>query len=266
MYRQPQGTGKNATHNTRLAAACATLGITVTTSRKVHEGTDEEQRTFCLADSSEQSSLQLNTASLLWQYKHGELEKADPNHPLLDAMRGLHNRGQLVKWIKEKRPQLLALHPDRRCPRTTYQEGEPIAPAAGLQLDGKAPVFETTDIAIASALSVVGIPVLQLRGHGQHVVFIMAAIGFPLHTARPQDARQIVADFESGKLPAEHPFRWAHSAVLNYRVLLDTLANDMLMVFYEDDKGSGRAALIRADAKTIAYDKANEFFRKPILP
>lgn len=265
MYRQPQGTGREATHNTRLAAACATIGIAVATARKVHESEGSEQRTFVIDDAPTFGTMQIDTATLLWQYKNGLLEKGDPNHPLLDAMRGLHNRGQLVKWIKERRPQLLALHRDPRCPRTTYQEGQPIAPVASLLPDGTAPLFRTHDIAIASALSTIGIPVLKLEGGANQVVFVLSATGFPLHGARPQNAAQIVADFTADKLAAEHPFRWAHSAVLNYRALLDTLKNEMLMVFFEDKKGSGRAALIRADAKHVAYDHATKYFNRPIL-
>lgn len=265
MYRQPQGTGREATHNTRLAAACATIGIAVATARKVHESEGAEQRTFVLDDAPTFGTMQIDTATLLWNYKNGNLERADPNHPLLDAMRGLHNRGQLVKWIKDKRPQLLALHPNKKCPRTTYREGEPLAPVAALNADGSAPLFKTADIAIAAALSTIGIPVLKLEGGADQAVFVHALHGFPLHGARSQNAAQIVADFTTDKLAADHPFRWAYSAVLNYRTLLDTLKNDMLMVFFEDKKGSGRAALIRADAKHVAYDHATKYFARPLV-
>lgn len=261
MYRLPADGGL-ATHNTMLAAACVTCGIPVTTHRKIHEGRCEEQRTFTLGASSILSNRKIDTVTLLAAYEKGDLEKVDPSHCLLDALRGLTNRRALIRWIKEHRPHQLTLNPDKRCPRTLYVPGEPANPHEGQ------PVFETVntpDIALAAALGIIGIPVLEITGGKDDHVFVLPRFGFPMRSVTPQDGKQILADFGSGRLALDqpdHPFLFAHAAVLNYRVLLDTLKREMPMIFFEDSGDSGRAALIRGDAKTIAYDKATKFFKK----
>lgn len=263
MYRLPAD-GSLSTHNTMLAAAAVTCGIPVTTHRKVHEGTGEEQRTFTLSPKSLLSNHAIDTAALLKTYYNGQLEKADPSHCLLDALRGLRNRAALIKWLKDRIPHRLTLCEDSRCPRTLYIPGQPSQPhPAGTAFE----TLHTLDIALAAALGAIGIPVIRIDGDAQNNVFVMSRAGFPMHAAPSQDGKQILADFASGRLSAQqpdHPFLFAHAAVLNYRVLLETMQREMAMIFFEDACGSGRAALIRGDAKTIAFDRATKFFKKPI--
>lgn len=266
MHRLPQGRGLDAVRNTQLAAACVTLGIPVTTNRKIHERTSEEFFTFTLGDSSVLPGISLNTTALINAWRNGSLEKADPCHGLLDALRGLQNRAALIAWTKSGLAQTLSLHADQRCPRTVYIPGKPrLPPPSSLILHPSSlptETVETDDLAAVSALGICGIPVLQLGGDKRNTLFILARHGFSMHGAPACDAKQILTDFESGKLPGTHPFFAARSAILNYRVVLGTMKREMPMVYFEDKRGTGRFASIRLDAKTIAYDKARKWFNR----
>lgn len=263
MYRLPADGGL-ATHNTMLAAACVTCGIPVTTHRKIHEQLEEEQKTFTLAPNSVLTNRSIDTAAMLKAYYKGDLERLDPSHCLLDALRGLKNRAAIIRWLKQNQPHKLTLNADKRCPRTLYVPGEPVHPHAAQTVYE---TINTPDLALAAALGAIGIPIVRIDGTERDHVFVLSRLGFPMHAAPAQDGKQILADFGSGRLARttpDHPFLASHAAVLNYRVLLDTLKAEMPMIFFEDDDGSGRCALIRGDAKTIAFDKATKFFKRPI--
>ena len=259
MFRLPE-----TTTNSQIAAAAVTIGIAVTTHRKIHEGLGEEQKTYTLTDKGLIPGLNIDTSQLLRLHNTGELERTDPTHPFLDALRGVINRGFLVKWIHERKTCALTQHPDPRCPRTLYQFAAPAAPS----VVGVPEMVQTPHLAVAAALSTLGVPVIKIEGETGPKIFTLPRYGYSLHGLPQLDAKALIEDFKSGKLAIDnplHPFLWAHSAVRNYKALMDHMAREMPLVFFEDAKGSGRAALIRLDAKSEAFDSSQKFFNRRIL-
>lgn len=260
MFRLPE-----TTTNTQLAAACVTIGIPVTTHRKIHEGLCEERKTFTLGDKSLLSGREIFTQTLLKSHNCGDLERLDPCNVFLDALRGVKNRGFLVKWLTEGKTAHLTLHPDKRCPRTLYESGPPTSPP----VVGAPELFRTPHIAVAAALSTLGVPVIKIEdGAGRLRIFVLPRYGFALHSSKQFDAKATVEDFQSGKMAAQtpdHPFLYAHSAVRNYKALTDYMRTELPVIYFEDSKGSGRAAVIRSDAKIIAYDRAQKFFDRRLI-
>ena len=259
MFRLPE-----TTTNSQIAAAAVTVGIAVTTHRKIHEGLGEEQKTYTLSDKGIIPGLNIDTAQILRLHNTGELERTDPTHPFLDALRGVLNRHFLVKWIHERKTCALTQHPDPRCPRTLYQYGLPSAPP----VVGVPEVVQTRHISVAAALSTLGVPVIKIEGETGPKIFTFPRYGYSLHGLPQIDAKALIEDFTSGKLAINeplHPFLWAHSAVRNYGALMEHMKREMPLVFFEDAKGSGRAALIRLDAKLDAFDASQKFFNRRIL-
>lgn len=260
MFRLPE-----TTTNTQLAAACVTIGIPVTTHRKIHEGLGEERKTFTLGDKSLLSGREIFTQTLLKSHNCGDLEKLDPCNVFLDALRGVKNRGFLVKWLTEGKTAHLTLHPDKRCLRTLYESGPPTSPP----VVGAPELFRTPHIAVAAALSTLGVPVVKIEdGAGRLRIFVLPRYGFALHSVKQLDAKATVEDFQSGKMAAQtpdHPFLYAHAAVRHYKALLHYMKTEQAVIYFEDSKGSGRAAVIRSDAKTVAFDRAQKFFDRRLI-
>lgn len=256
MFRLPE-----TTTNTQIAAACVTIGIPVTTHRKIHEVLCEERRAYTLGDRSLMTGAQIFTDTLIKTHVSGDLERLDPCHIFLEALRGVKNRASLVKWLMEGRTSFLTLHPDRKCRRTLYAPGLPTSPP----VQGIPELVRTPHLAEAVALSCLGIPVIKIEDGGNKRVFVLPRLGFSLHGGKQQDAKQLIEDFQSGRMAIQnpdHPFLYAHSAVRNYRTLREYMGNEIPLIYFEDSKGTGRAALIRTDAKSVAFDHARKVFDK----
>jgi len=259
MFRLPLGSSREvATQTTALAAAFATLGVPVRTHRKFRVGTKEDQVTFILGESGVLANREINTSSLHAQYRSGALEAADPRHPLLDCLRALHNRRCLLDWIAVGNPYHLAI--EATCARTRYIAGAHVQAAAIQQS-----AIQTTDLSLASALGIVGIPILRIEGSAPSRRFTLPATGLDMRGVT-LDASVIQAGILDGTLAGsepEHPVLWGRQAVANYDVLRRVLNAEPTMLFVEDDKfGSGRAALLRENHAGIAMDHTRRFFAR----
>ena len=111
---------------------------------------------FAQQAAGEFGGFRVDTRKLVAALKRGELEAVDPNHPVLWAMSGLHNREMLIRFCQ--RGEVCGL---RRAPKSARFVLRPVdgLTATGLEALGS---FSTTDIRLASALATGGLPPISV--------------------------------------------------------------------------------------------------------
>lgn len=261
--------------NTNLVAAFATLGVPVRTELVIDDKTGNRDLAFFLATQFMLRGALVRTKKLMNQYWRGDLEKADPAHPLLDCLRGLHNAHCILDWMHRGAPYRLAMQAGGS--RAVYVSGT----------DGRS--FEacvtTRRVAVAGALGVLGIPLLRVEGTEGHHTFVFPDLGLPMrrgesftgaviaedtaHGDGPYSAVQVLGDFLQGvgvrddrkltKLEKDqpaHPFLYAYFARENRQRLLAHLDRAVPLILL---RSGGRSAFVHRDAKDSAWDQADDF-------
>lgn len=100
-----------------IASAFGTLGVVMKSVVQVRAADGKEQATCCLAPTSV-TRPDLKTGDLLKLLKSGQLEKADPEHPLLYALQGIKNRHAYGAHLKSTERIILITRKGTR--RTAY--------------------------------------------------------------------------------------------------------------------------------------------------
>lgn len=262
--------------NTLEAAALCACGVPIRTLRTAreksgavewrfdyHPGHAVDLRARCTAPDGgvvihdiEVSIGSLTANQLMHAYRTGALERADPAHPFLDALRALRNRERLLRWIMAGRPAQLAKHP--RCDRWQYES----APLAEIPSHMAARLWMTRELKAACALGVFGVPLVRCSGVLPDMTFELSFAGFPPSSA----TCQIVDDFRSGALDdrePHHPFFIAWSAIEVMQKLKRHMQSEIANVWIEKPKSKhGASAFLRADATSKARDQMRTHFRR----
>jgi hypothetical protein len=83
-----------------LAAALGTLGVPMRPDVQVRSDSGKEFVTFFLATESLVNP-ELKTSRLIQMLRSGELEKQDPEHPLLYALTAIKSRHAITKTVRD---------------------------------------------------------------------------------------------------------------------------------------------------------------------
>ena len=100
-----------------LAAAFGTLGVIISPDVQVRADNGKEMIIFHLSTDSATNPA-IKTGYLMRLIKSGELEKVDPENPLLYALQGIKNLHAVRRYIKDAKP--LVLLTKKGTTRTAY--------------------------------------------------------------------------------------------------------------------------------------------------
>lgn len=172
----------------------------------------------------------LDRESLLQAYATGELLKADPLHPFLQALRAAHNYAALLRMQKTgerlRLTQVPGSHP--KAPPVKAWQYEPGEEDPRLRLN-RGP--RTTDLPLAAALAVISIPVIDIEGQPGSRFYVLPAYGlrslalphaFPewrtAHLIRREVPGKPTLALE--KTDPQHPLCTAYQGSYTYAVLI----------------------------------------------
>lgn len=263
--------------STLHAAALCCCGVPVRTFKTPRERTGEIEWRFDYAPAhpiaargasasamvrihgNDVPSASLTANQLMHVFRSGLLERVDPAHPFLTAVRALRNRERLLRWIMAGQTAQLVRHP--HCDQWQYES----APLAEIPSTMAAQVWTTKELKIACALGVFGIPIIRCSGLLPDMTFELAFTGFPGAVTAPHTC-QLANDFRSGALDAkdpDHPFFIAYSAIATLQKIKRHMQAEIANVWIEKPRSRiGTSAFIRADATAKARDTVFHHFRR----
>lgn len=209
-----------STKNTALAAALGACGFPIRTSEtEIVELRHAIKRRFFIGESSQWATL--DREGLLQAHANGSLLQADPLHPFLQALRAAHNYDSLLAM--QKTGERLKLQ--RSGDAWQYQPGEE-DPRLRLHRGPR-----TTDLPLAAALGVIGIPVIDIEGEPGRRFYVLPSHGLrsiDLPTAFPEWRTAHLIRREVPGKPAlaleqadrQHPLCHAYQGAYTYAVLI----------------------------------------------
>lgn len=202
----------------------------------------------------------IKTAQMRKLIETGALQRADPAHPVLDAIGGIHNRECFLDWMNKGTRYCIARAQSGKdglpVPRSLLIKGEETEAIKQTQQ-----LFRTGDIKVAAALARFGVPPIRIEGVKPHHKFVFALHGHPLVDAVPPvNASDLVTAYRKDSLPADHPFRWAMQGNINREMILDLIFKKTTMILLRKP-GSGAAAIVPENANDACMEKVRAFWR-----
>lgn len=253
------------TTNLNKAAALATLGIPVQVDKTVDLKTGKGWHTILLGSESTTvladhikspgeaaTAPDHNTKLLLGLLANGNLDKADPHHPLLDMLRACAAQEVLTDWLKTGRPYHLEA--------ITGSKAERWALATGLEpetLRSLTQVIRTADIKLAASLTVLGCPIVRLDSTPQGMKFVFPFLGYPLKAQPAIRIPDLINAYRQNTLPEEspeHPLLWMMQCLMNRHALKEFMQQQREVILIRAP-GTGRASLVHRDSTPQCLDQ-----------
>jgi len=244
-----------ATRDTRLAASLGTLGVPIRLDSMIDERTGRSQTTFYLGVSSADGGVFVpNTKALKDRYEKKELDTEEPEHPLLDCLRGMYNWSMILDAVNKGRRIRLARVPGTS--RTIYVDSDSGFPG----VEGHGGLLRTGDVKMVAALGVVGVPILRVEGARGSRKFTLPCVGMKVGGEPARDAGLLMKQYrEDTFTDFEHPFLYAMKAQVAKERLLDALNSEEKMVLIRKPRSS-KAAYVNEGASDEKLDKMKRFF------
>jgi hypothetical protein len=249
-----------STKSTALAAAFGACGFPIRTNvTEIIELRPAFKLRFFIAAQSQWLARERNP--LREAHLTGELVKADPLHPFLQALRAAHNYAVLLGVQKTGTRVRLAQVPDAQA--WHYAPGEE---DARLRL---MPGPRTNDLPLAAACGVVGIPVVDIEGEQGRRLYRLAARGLrsielpqpeweTLHLIRRQQPGKPALALEQSE--PQHPLCAAYQAAHDFVKLTKHLKHRHPRAVILRAPGSHRRALVMEHASDRVLDKVRRHF------
>lgn len=245
-----------ATRDTRLASALGTLGVPIRLDSMIDERTGKSQTTFYLGMQSQDGGVFVpNTKALKDRYESKKLEAEEPEHPLLDGLRGMYNWSMILDAVNKGR--FIRLARVKGTSRTVYVPGDSGFPG----VEGHGQLLRTGDIKMVAALGVVGVPILRVEGGKGNRRFTLPCVGMRVGDESPRDAGTLMRQYREGEVAdPEHPFLYAMKAQFTKERLLDALREEERMILIRKPN-SRKAAFVNEGASDAKLDKMLHFFK-----
>lgn len=251
-----------STKSTALAAAFGACGFPIrTNATEILELRQAYKLRFFIGAQSQWLALERDP--LREAYATGELAKADPLHPFLQAVRAAHNYAVLLGVQKTGARVRLAPVPGAQA--WHYEPGEEDARLRLL------PGPRTNDLPLVAACGVVGIPVVDIEGEDGRRFYRLAVRGLrSVELPQPEwETVRLIRRQEPGK-PAlaleqsepQHPLCTAYQGAYSYAVLLahcKRLTRNVLI----KDPHSRRRALIPENPSADLLEDVRRHFKIP---
>lgn len=184
----------------------------------------------------------------------GQLQDADPHHPVLDALRACKAADTLIEWTRKAKPhrQLKV----KGAQRWLLAEGQ--LPPSISTLPG---LLGTRDIKLAASLLVLGFQLLRLEGSAPEVLFVFGQALF-LPSECPQVLRTAYRNGSLAVNTPEHPLLWMMQALSNREAIRDMLRNRQPLILIRAPN-TGRASLVSSNAKGKTMDRVKRHLQIP---
>ena len=260
-----------STASAKLAATYGGLGFIVwTRETEIMEKNARINLRFFISDTTVQGPYKLDRDGLREAWGSGALLRDDPMHPFLQGMRACFNIAALLKWqATGARYRLQEIVPGQAW---QYAAGE-----EDPRLTLCAQKCRTTDLPLAAALGVIGIPVIDSDGAPPRRGYILPAFGhraLQFGLAVPADPTETVTCLKRiapGKpdlqleidFPA-HPLLPAYAAAYAYgKIEADIARRNRERNVLIKDPYSSRRALMPENPSQAMKSAVRNFFRVP---
>lgn len=239
--------------NTQNAACFAALGFPIRLEKQIDASDGRTFAVFFIGSQTAPGFPSLKLSDVRKQYA-GNMEEITPKHPLLMAMRAMHNFNKLVDWLKTGTQHRLK----------PVAGGEAMIYEAGQAHPKPAVVIETGDIDAAAALATIGVPVVGIEGYGNQHKFTLAAEGLTmnhrLHTYTT-DAALLLRELREGNLADfDDDFMAGYNARKAHRLLLGHIKSARASVLIRKP-GTLKRAVVMENASGDTMDKVRNHFR-----
>lgn len=233
---------------TKMVAVLAALGIPITTERVWRDKQGDERVTYLHGPRSihpHRSALPV-AKELARLYKKGELQRTDPQHPMLDGLRAIANLLAIKTWHSDGLAHCLAQCADHRClliPGTPPRHTDPS-------------IVRTANIHRAAALCLLGCHLLDITepSKGQPAYAFENLPEF-LDGA---SAAKLITDHKAGTMDQTHPFAFAVECTRTYLKLLKHVDEEITLLMFKA-RDEPRYAFVREDASDKARRKTDHF-------
>ena len=244
-----------STASTPLAAAFAACGFIVRSQQtEIIELRQALKQRFSISPTSQWS--QLDRDGLRNAYGTGSLLASDPLHPFLQALRAAHNYSALLKFQATGDKLCLV-----SCALGAWQY-EPGTEPSTLSLQ-RGP--RTTDLPLAAALGVIGIPVIDMQGEQGRRFYCLPAHG--MRAAPEWQTLDLIRRAVPGQTALvlettqpQHPLCSAYQGAYSYACLLAHCKKQAREVLLKSPH-SNRRALIPENPSGHLLDQVRSHFR-----
>jgi hypothetical protein len=242
------------TRDTRLAAALGTLGVPI----EIRKNRDAQSgkvlymyhlglRSLCRRHDARQLKTRIG---------NGRLERENPTHEVLTALRAMINRERLLDF--QNKGVFMRLDSVPGTSLWQYVPGDTGLPGRA----GSKELIETSDIKLVCALAVVGVPLLAMDGVRSDFRYFLPRHGLPKPDGSPPaDALKLMQAWRTSRdaMPPDCPFAQAMWGLVNRERLVNALNAEIETILLRKYR-SQKSALVRADATDAAFDKVKEHF------
>jgi hypothetical protein len=245
-----KGMFSRRTESRKLAAAIAPLGCPIKVEVIENAATGEVNAAYHIHLGEGGSITSHEITRIIGRMGDGSLEKEEPHHPVLDAMRGILNCTFLRRW----RDRGESVHLMERDGRYVYAPGAHEIPSC---VSGG--WIKTRDDFMAAALGVMGFPAIKHDGK----CWWFREFGFrPIHGV----CQDYIDGFREQKIATEdevfnHPLHWAYHGARVADALLDRVENDVRLISIKKlNSNTATSAVVRSDITGQGMDRVGEFF------
>jgi len=252
--------------NTKLASSLIALGFAFKAELVQPDRRGAELHTqFLFIGQSQRPEYRAINLACAGQWERGELEKAEPMHPLAIMMRAHENRDRLMDWQKQG-----------------ISHGLRSVAGSQMLIYRRAPVRDfdvehlpLTDMDLAACIGGVGIPVTAIEGgEGSHR-YILPRFGYARKRADAslllEDAAQLTTLAPTPQDPRRlqledsdptHPVVMMYDA-LNCRAILKRELNRTTPLLLMQEEGTTRQALITMNSASRVMQRVEKHFKAP---
>lgn len=242
------------TRDTRLAAALGTLGVPIQIRKTIDDRSGKVLHIYHL---SLRSVCGRHDARLLKsRISNGRLERENPSHEALTALRAMMNRERRLDF--QNKGVFMRLAPVPRTHLWQYLPGDTGLPGKA----GTKELIETGDSKLVDALALVGVPLLALDGPRGSLRYFLPRHGLPHADGRPPaDALVLMNAWRRSRdaMPPDCPFAQGMWGLINRERLVNALNAEIPNILLRKYR-SQKSAIVRADASDAAFEKVKEHF------
>lgn len=244
-----------STIDTKLAAACGTLGIPTRLETTFIESTGTRVTRFHLALTSMDKLYQ--TKRLLTGYASGSLSATEPGHPFLTIQRAFINRAAVLD-LQSKGSFFRLAKVSGTQGIWQYLPGTEGLPGPA----GHQEIIRTADLKLVAALGTVGLPLLAIDGPAGQRCYTLPRHGPPDYLGAPVDGLALMNEWRANKesIPWENPFAQAARGLHNRERFMDSINRDVELILFIKPRTNWKSAFVRADAQPAAFDQMKRHF------
>ena len=240
--------------NTQTAACWAALGFPIRVEKQLDANSGFQACVFFIGEHTAPGFPKRNLSRERQAYQSGDMERDTPLHPLLMAMRAMHNFNVLMDWIKQGDQRRLK----------PVANGQAMIYTPGTAHTADPVIVQTGDIDACAALATLGVPVCAIDGHGNQHRFSLPHLGLDMMGGQGiynTDAAQLLKELREGNLhDFDDDFMAGYNALKARRELMGAIYAARASVLIQKP-GTSRRAYVMQNAKGATMDAVRKHFK-----